>query len=82
MQVGESAAPTIQLGAAALRSTALTLMGTAGIPAMDVLSAALTQVLGLAGNAQLRIETEQLPLSEVEAAWGRPASSRRLVFRP
>jgi NADPH:quinone reductase-like Zn-dependent oxidoreductase len=82
VQVGESAAPTIQLGAAALRSTALTLMGTAGIPAMDVLSAALTQVLGLAGNGQLRIETEQLPLSEVEAAWGRPASSRRLVFRP
>src|SRR5262249_18805341 len=44
VQVGESAAPTIQLPAAALRSTALTLMGTAGVPAMNVLSAALTQV--------------------------------------
>lgn len=82
VQVGESAAPTIQLGAAAFRSTALTLMGTAGIPAMDVLSAALAQVLDHAAKGQLRIETEPLPLSDLEAAWSRPASPRRLVFRP
>jgi NADPH2:quinone reductase len=82
VQVGESAAPTIQLGAASFRSTALTLMGTAGIPAMEVLSAALTQILDHAAGGRLRIETEQLPLSELEEAWSRPATSRRLVFRP
>jgi NADPH:quinone reductase-like Zn-dependent oxidoreductase len=32
VQVGESAAPTISLAAAVLRSTALTILGTAGIP--------------------------------------------------
>jgi hypothetical protein len=57
-------------------------MGTAGIPAMEVLSAALTQILDHAAGGRLRIETEQLPLSELEEAWSRPATSRRLVFRP
>jgi NADPH2:quinone reductase len=82
VQVGDSAAPTIQLPAAVLRSTALSLTGTAGVPAMDVLSAALTQVLDHAAKGHLRIATEQLPLSELEAAWGRPSTSRRLVFHP
>lgn len=82
VQAGESAGPTIQLSAAALRSTALTLMGTAGIPPMEVLSAALTQVFARAAEGRLRIETEQLPLSELEAAWSRPSTLRRLVFRP
>ncbi|MGB6899590.1 MAG: zinc-binding alcohol dehydrogenase family protein, partial [Candidatus Acidiferrum sp.] len=45
VQVGESAAPTISLPAAVLRSTALTILGTAGIPARDVLFAAMKQVL-------------------------------------
>ena len=82
VQVGESAGATIQLSAAALRSAALTLMGTAGVPSMDVVSAALKQVLDRAREGCLRIETEQLPLSQLEAAWNRPSGSRRLVFRP
>jgi NADPH:quinone reductase-like Zn-dependent oxidoreductase len=82
VQVGDSAAPAIQLTAAALRSTALTIMGTAGIPPMDVLSAALARVFEQAAKGALRIQTEQLPLAEIESAWNRPASSHRLVFRP
>src|SRR5262249_28149731 len=35
VQVGESAGPTISLPAAVLRSTALTILGTAGIPSCD-----------------------------------------------
>ena len=82
VQVGDTAAPTILLPAAALRSTALTIMGTAGLPPMDVLSAALSQVFEHAAEGALRIQTEQRPLAELESAWNRPASSRRLVFRP
>jgi hypothetical protein len=37
VQVGESAGPTISLPAAVLRSTALTILGTAGIPPRNVL---------------------------------------------
>jgi NADPH:quinone reductase-like Zn-dependent oxidoreductase len=81
VQVGESAAPSIQLSAAALRSVALTLMGTAGIPPMDVLSGALNQVFAHAAKGDLQIETEQFPLSALEAAWQCP-TSRRIVFCP
>jgi NADPH:quinone reductase-like Zn-dependent oxidoreductase len=81
VQVGESAAASIQLPAAALRSIALILMGTAGIPPMDVLSTALNQVFAHAVKGDLRIETEQLRLSELETAWNRP-TSRRIVFCP
>ena len=81
VQVGESAAQSIQLPAAALRSVALTLMGTAGVPPMDVLSGALNQVFSCAAKGDLRIETEQLPLAELEAVWNRP-TSQRIVFCP
>jgi len=82
VQVGESAAPTINLPAAVLRSTALTILGTAGIPPMDVLTDALHHVLAHAAQGQLRIDTEPLPLSAIESAWSRSNSSRRLVFIP
>ena len=82
LQVGESAAPTIQLPAAALRSTALTIMGTAGIPTLEVLSAALRQVFDQAARGALQMDTEQVPLTDIESAWNRGTSSRRLVFRP
>jgi NADPH2:quinone reductase len=80
VQVGESAAPSIQLPAAVLRSTALNIMGTAGIPPMEVLAAALHQVFEHAARGQISIETEKVPLSEIESAWNRPTSPRRLVF--
>jgi NADPH:quinone reductase-like Zn-dependent oxidoreductase len=82
VQVGESAAPAIHLPAAVLRSTALTILGTAGIPPMDVLTEALHHILTHAAQGQLRVAAEQLPLSDIESAWHRSASSRRLVFLP
>jgi len=81
VQVGESAAPAIELPAAALRSTALSITGTAGLPPMEVLSAALAQVLDHASRGHLRMETEEVPLSRLETSWNLPAA-RRLVFRP
>ena len=83
VQVGESAGPTIALPAAVLRSTALTILGTAGIPSRDVLVAAMHQVLDLAAKGALQIETDAVPLTEIEQAWQRPESGgRRLVVLP
>ena len=83
VQVGESAGPTISLPAAVLRSTALTILGTAGIPSHEVLVAAMHQVLDWGANQVLQIETESVPLSEIESAWQRPETAgRRLVIVP
>ena len=82
VQVGESAAPTITLPAAVLRSTALTIMGTAGIPPRDVLAEAFQQVMTHAAKGELHIDTEKVPLADVENAWQRDQSGRRLVIIP
>lgn len=83
VQVGESAGPTINLPAAVLRSTPLTILGTAGIPAMLVLMDAMKQVLTRGASGELRIATESVPLADVEQAWKRKESSgRRIVLVP
>jgi NADPH:quinone reductase-like Zn-dependent oxidoreductase len=82
VQVGESAAPTITLPAAVLRSTALTIQGTAGIPARDVLVEAFQQVMAYAAKGDLQIDTERVPLADVENAWQRDQPGRRLVIIP
>jgi NADPH2:quinone reductase len=82
IQVGESAGPQIGLSAAALRSAPLTICGTAGIPAPDVLGEAFATVMGHAVRGGLRIETERAPLAGVEEAWLRDARGRRIVFEP
>src|SRR5262249_56017329 len=82
VQVGDSAGPSIELRAAALRSTALVILGTAGIPPMDVLRDALGRVLELAAKGVLHIAVEEWPLDRIASGWNRPASPRRLVFRP
>src|SRR5260221_6533708 len=45
VEVGESAGPTITLPAAVLRSTALTILGTAGSSPMDLVTPAVPQVI-------------------------------------
>jgi NADPH:quinone reductase-like Zn-dependent oxidoreductase len=82
VQVGESAGPTISLPAAVLRSTALTILGTAGIPPRNVLVDALQQVMAHAAGGELRIETERVPLADIENAWQRDQQRRRLVVIP
>jgi NADPH2:quinone reductase len=68
VQVGESAGPTISLAAAVLRSTALTILGTAGIPPRNILVDALQKVLSHAASGDLRIETERVSLVDIENA--------------
>jgi NADPH:quinone reductase-like Zn-dependent oxidoreductase len=82
LQVGESAGPNISLPAAVLRSTALTILGTAGMPAREVLVAAMQQVLAWGAAGTLRVETEEIPLTDIEQAWPRTERSRRLVVIP
>jgi NADPH:quinone reductase-like Zn-dependent oxidoreductase len=83
VQVGESAGPTIALPAAVLRSTPLTIVGTAGIPSREILVDAMQQVLSRAARGELQIETEQVPLADIESVWQRPEQSgRRIVVIP
>ena len=83
VQVGESAGPAISLPAAVLRSTALTIMGTAGIPSHEILFEAMAQVLSRGASGELQIDTERIPLAEVEKAWDRKdQSGRRTVLIP
>jgi NADPH:quinone reductase-like Zn-dependent oxidoreductase len=80
VQVGESAASTIALPAAVLRSTALTILGTAGIPPGNVLLEAFEQVMAHAAKGELHIDTERVPLADIENAWQRDRPGRRLVI--
>jgi NADPH:quinone reductase-like Zn-dependent oxidoreductase len=82
VQAGESAGPTITIPAAVLRSTALTILGTAGIPPREVLTDALQQVMDHAAHGRLRVDTEQVGLGDIEGAWERDVSGRRLVVIP
>jgi NADPH:quinone reductase-like Zn-dependent oxidoreductase len=80
VQVGESAAPTITLPAAVLRSTALTILGSAGIPPRNVLLKAFQQVMAHAAKGEFQIDTERVPLADIENAWQRDQAGRRLVI--
>jgi NADPH:quinone reductase-like Zn-dependent oxidoreductase len=80
VQVGESAGATISLPAAALRSTPLTIVGTAGIPSREILTDALQQVMAHGANGKLRIDTERVPLADIANAWQREQRSRLVVI--
>src|SRR6267142_1727398 len=79
VQVGESAGATISLPAAVLRSTAVSISGTAGIPSREVLLDAMQQVLTRGARGELKIETEPVALAEIEKVWDRREESRRRI---
>lgn len=84
IEVGEMAAPTIVLSAAALRSSGLELYGSGGgsIPLKAIFDT-FPQLWALAASGKLRFDTEQAPLADVEAIWQRqPLPGRRLVIIP
>jgi NADPH:quinone reductase-like Zn-dependent oxidoreductase len=82
VQVGESAAPSICLPAAVLRSTALTILGTAGIPPGDVIAKAVQQIMADGAAGKLQVITTCIPLAEIESAWEHSRSSARIVVIP
>ncbi len=83
--VGESAGPTISLAAAVLRSSRLEILGAgsgsaAASPEMWI--EAVRQLMSNIGCGTLRIETERVPLGEVENAWHQEQHGRRAVIIP
>ncbi len=81
VQVGESAGPTITLSAAALRSSGLEILGSGSGAAasLDKLLDAYHQVLSRAASGELHIETEPVPLADVEIAWERKSRARLVI---
>ncbi len=84
IEIGEMAGPTISLSAAALRSSGIEISGTGGgsVP-HSVIFEAFPKVWALAASGQLHIDTERVPLADVESAWRRnDLPGRRLVIIP
>jgi NADPH2:quinone reductase len=84
VEIGEMAGPTITISAAALRSSGLELYGSGGgSVAPQAILEAFPQVWALAIAGKLRINTEPIPLADVEDAWQRrDLDGRRLVILP
>jgi NADPH2:quinone reductase len=83
IQVGESSGGTITLPAAVLRSSGLQIMGTGiGTVPWSTILEAVPQVLQRVAAGELRVDTERVPLADVEKAWGRIAEGKRMVLMP
>jgi NADPH:quinone reductase-like Zn-dependent oxidoreductase len=82
VQAGESAGPEISLSAATLRSTGIKIMGTGGIPPLELLADSMRKVLAHGARGELRVDTDRVPLADIESAWTRVQSGRRLVIAP
>jgi NADPH:quinone reductase-like Zn-dependent oxidoreductase len=81
VQIGAVSGPEIVLPSAALRSSAIVLMGSGvGSIPFDRFVHAIDGVLKAALPAGFRIATTPVPLSEVDEAWPRDDSARRTVF--
>ena len=84
IEIGEMAGATISLSAAALRSSGIEIYGSGGgsIPHTAIFEA-FPQVWALAARGELRMDTEPVPLAEIENAWQRnDVPGRRLVIIP
>jgi NADPH:quinone reductase-like Zn-dependent oxidoreductase len=82
VEIGEMAGPTISLSAAALRSSGIEIYGSGGgsIPHTAIFDT-FPNLWALAAGGKLRIDTEPVPLADVESAWQRQAGSgRRIVM--
>lgn len=83
VEVGESAGKVISLPGATLRSIDLKLMGSGfgSFPLQRVLDAIPT-LFTLAVSGALKVAVDSVPLAEVESAWNRKESGKRVVFTP
>jgi NADPH:quinone reductase-like Zn-dependent oxidoreductase len=81
VQIGAVSGGNIVLPIAALRSSALVLMGSGmgSIPRKGLISA-IRGVLQAVVLAKLKIETKVVPLAEVEDTWNKDAGNSRVVF--
>jgi len=81
VEVGSASGPNISLPSAALRACGLQLMGsgTGSIP-VECLLRAISELLVALVPANLKIATETIPLTDVEAGWTKDSGKRRVVF--
>jgi len=81
VQIGSISGANITLPSAALRSSALVLMGSGlnSVPIKRIIQA-IDGVLQAAVPGKFEIATQAIPLSEVERAWGMDDSRKRTVF--
>jgi len=81
IQIGASSGGSITLPSAALRSSALVLMGSGiGSIPLERMVGAIRAVMQAAVSAPLQIKTEVVPLANVEAAWNQNSGKSRIVF--
>jgi NADPH:quinone reductase-like Zn-dependent oxidoreductase len=78
---GASGAENIELPGAALRSSAIMLMGSGlkSVP-MSALKDAIGNVFEAVATANLRIAIKAVPLSEIESTWDDASGKPRVVF--
>ncbi|PTL85691.1 zinc-binding alcohol dehydrogenase family protein [Vitiosangium sp. GDMCC 1.1324] len=83
VEVGEMAGGTLTLRAAVLRAADITLAGSGGgsVPIGRFVEA-IPELLRRVARGELRLDVEEVPLAEVEDAWGRSPRGRRLVVVP
>jgi NADPH:quinone reductase-like Zn-dependent oxidoreductase len=82
VHIGSVSAPNITLPSAALRSSAITLMGSGiGSIAMDRFVKAIDELLQATVSGGFEIATRTSRLSEVEQVWKVPNSMPRTVFQ-
>jgi NADPH:quinone reductase-like Zn-dependent oxidoreductase len=82
VQVGSAGGqPTIELPAALLRSSAITLMGSGiGSVSREVLAQSIRSIFEAVAPAHLTIATQVAPLSQVESVWATSTGKPRIVF--
>jgi NADPH:quinone reductase-like Zn-dependent oxidoreductase len=83
VQVGQMADSTISLPADVLRSSGLEVLGSGPgtIPFAEITSA-IPEFMAVATASDLPIDIDEVPLAEVQPAWHRSGSGRRVVLRP
>lgn len=81
VEIGESAGKTISLPGATLRSVDLTIKGSGfGSVPLDRVLGAIPTLFAMAADGHLKVDTEAIPLAEVEQAWNRVEKGKRIVF--
>ena len=81
VEVGSAGGPNITLPGMALRSSALQLMGSGiGSIPLEGLLVAVSDLLEAAVPGSWKVETDAIPLAEVEKAWSNDSARRRTVL--
>ena len=81
---GQTAGPTLSLPTSVLSSLGLEISGSGiGTISPERIRKAMPQLIAKVASSNLHIDTEAVPLTEIEAAWQRQTSdNRRLVVFP